>query len=260
MKQCVLAMCCAAALLGCKAPASGGIDNTPSATRNEPVPRERETRRERREERRDGGFGASSSNETGRNGGGSHRSRPDRNSQPGQFDFYLLNLSWSPEFCVMHPSSEECARHPGFVVHGLWPQNSDGTYPEHCSDAPGPTNPQAHTDLMPTASLVMHEWQTHGTCSGQTADQYFNTVGRAFHEVVIPPSYRRVAGETALPPDAIVRQFAEANPSFPADSFAVSCGNNHLTAIEICLSKDLQPEGCANVRSCHANLVRITPQ
>src|SRR6266700_8136158 len=28
-----------------------------------------------------------------------------------QFDFYLLNLSWSPEFCHSHPAAAECAMH-----------------------------------------------------------------------------------------------------------------------------------------------------
>src|SRR5579859_7556220 len=57
------------------------------------------------------------------------------------FDFYLLNLSWSPEFCHGHPTAIECAAHATFVLHGLWPQNTDGTYPENCSNANGPSDP-----------------------------------------------------------------------------------------------------------------------
>src|SRR3974390_1701145 len=45
----------------------------------------------------------------------------------GNFDYYLLNLSWSPEFCHSHPSAAECAEHATFVLHGLWPQNFDGS-------------------------------------------------------------------------------------------------------------------------------------
>ena len=43
-------------------------------------------------------------------------------------------------------------------------------------------------------------------------------------------------------------------------SFALSCGNNRLTAVEICLTKDLRPETCEGVRSCRANVVKVTPQ
>ena len=42
---------------------------------------------------------------------------PSNDAQP--FDYYLLNLSWSPEFCYSHPSAAECAAHPTFVLHGL---------------------------------------------------------------------------------------------------------------------------------------------
>src|SRR5579872_3051728 len=108
-----------------------------------------------------------SSGESRRNRSRSNHSAA--NSAPGDFDFYLLNLSWSPEFCTTH-SSPECASHPGFVVHGLWPQNTDGTYPENCSSAPGPANPSQYIDVIPTASLVQHEWATHGTCSGLAPD------------------------------------------------------------------------------------------
>src|SRR5437763_15696110 len=83
-----------------------------------------------------------------------------------QFDFYLLNLSWSPEFCHSHPSAAECAMHSTFVLHGLWPQNRDGSYPQNCSSAPGPADPSQYSELYPDPSLLRHEWAKHGTCSG----------------------------------------------------------------------------------------------
>src|ERR1700757_3860920 len=94
-----------------------------------------------------------------------HRARQHSRSQPGVFDYYVLALSWSPEFCHSHPSNVQCSGHSGFVVHGLWPQFVHG-YPEHCSMQPDLANPSSMTDLMPDPSLVAHEWATHGTCSG----------------------------------------------------------------------------------------------
>ncbi len=189
----------------------------------------------------------------------SRRSRPSATSQPGVFDFYLLNLSWSPEFCATH-SSPECASHPGFVVHGLWPQNTNGTYPENCSTAPGPSNPQGDTDLQPTVSLVEHEWQTHGTCSGLAADPYFSLIRSAFHEIRIPANFVHVQHASSVAPATILNQFAAANPGFPVSSFALSCGNNALTAIEVCLTKDLHALACPNLRSCAATTIKVVPQ
>jgi ribonuclease T2 len=190
----------------------------------------------------------------------SRRGRPEEQAPPGQFDFYLLNLSWSPEFCATHGDSPECGRNLGFVVHGLWPQDASGDYPQHCSDAPGPANPQADTDIMPTASLVEHEWQTHGTCSGLGADDYFAEIHKAYAAVKLPANIGAGSDADGVTPDDLLSRFAAANPGYPAGSFALSCGNNRLTAIEICLTKDLRPEACEGVRSCRASVVKVTPR
>jgi ribonuclease T2 len=190
----------------------------------------------------------------------SRRGRPEEQAAPGQFDFYLLNLSWSPEFCATHGDSPECGRNLGFVVHGLWPQDTTGDYPQHCSDAPGPSNAQADTDIMPTANLVEHEWQTHGTCSGLGADNYFAAIHKAFAGVKIPANIGLGRDADGVTPDDLLARFAAANPGYPPGSFALSCGNNRLTAVEICLSKDLRPEACQGVRSCRANVVKVTPR
>ncbi len=196
--------------------------------------------------------------EPGPEGQRPRRARPSANAQPGVFDFYLLALSWSPEFCATHSGSPECSAHPGFVVHGLWPQNNDGTYPENCSSAPGPANPGQYTDLLPTASLVEHEWSTHGTCSGLAPDAYFAEIGTAFHALRIPADFSGAHQPASLAPSSIVADFTAANPSLPPGSVAISCGRNYLTAVEVCLSKSLHPGACRNVRTCGATVVKIT--
>ncbi len=192
-----------------------------------------------------------------RHGGRGHA---EAEAAPGQFDFYLLNLSWSPEYCATHADSPECGKGLGFVVHGLWPQDTTGSYPEDCSDAAGPTNPGADTDIFPTASLVEHEWKTHGTCSGLGADVYFATVHKAFAEVRIPAGIGARGGAASEAPAMILQAFQGANPGFPAGSFALSCGNNRLTAVEVCLDKGLRPEACQGVRGCGAQVVKVTPE
>lgn len=173
------------------------------------------------------------------------------------FDFYLLNLSWSPEFCYSHPSAAECAAHATFILHGLWPENTDGAYPESCSSAPGPTDPAQFKDIYPDPGLLQHEWQTHGTCSGLSADVFFQTARAAFRSVSIPPTLNTLTAQISLPPDQIVDLFTASNPQIPRSSLVVSCGHNYLTAIEVCLDKSLHPVACGAVRSCRANTVRI---
>src|SRR5258705_1016077 len=62
-----------------------------------------------------------------------------RQNAPGEFDFYVLSLSWSPSFCEQ--ASErgsgggfpiQCEGRPvSFVVHGPWPPHSH-SFPDHC--------------------------------------------------------------------------------------------------------------------------------
>ena len=201
--------------------------------------------------------------ETGVGGRRAQRGRTEAQAEPGvpgEFDFYLLSLSWSPGFCATHRGGSECGRRLGFVVHGMWPQYGAGDYPVNCSDAPGPANPQAYTDIIPTASLVEHEWKKHGTCSGMTANAYFAAIRKAFAGVRIPDGIGAGRDAGWVAPERLLEGFAKANPGFPAGSFVLSCGNNRLTAIEVCLSKDLQPQRCRGGWSCRANVIEVTPR
>ena len=175
------------------------------------------------------------------------------------FDYYLLNLSWSPEFCHSHPDAAECAQHSTFVLHGLWPQNDNGTYPENCSPEPGPRNPAAYSDIYPDPGLLVHEWRAHGTCSGLPPAAFFTLARNAFHSVAIPAALSHPDHQISTPPGQILDLFTAANPSIPRSSLALSCGNNYLTAIEVCLNKNAQPTPCGPIRSRRANTVRITP-
>lgn len=180
---------------------------------------------------------------------------------PGVFDYYVFNLSWSPEFCATHISSPECAARPGFIVHGLWPQNNNGTYPENCDNPTLPTNPSEYLTLMPTIGLIEHEWKTHGTCSGLDPASYFADVRSALEQIEIPPIFAALHYPPAsIAPNALLDDFRRVNPAFPRSGFAISCGHNYLTAVEICFDKNLHPIACRAIRTCRANVIKITPR
>jgi ribonuclease T2 len=102
---------------------------------------------------------------------------------PGHFDYYLLALSWSPSYCIVHPGDRnQCqSRGFGFVLHGLWPQFNAGGYPQSCATNVGVdrTAEQVGRTLYPSPQLMAHEWQRHGTCSGLDPAEYFRTADRA---------------------------------------------------------------------------------
>lgn len=186
-----------------------------------------------------------------------HRDRKEVQGTPGVFDYYLLTLSWSPEFCYSHADKPECqSGEHGFVVHGLWPQYTNG-YPENCSTAPGLSNPAEMADIMPDVGLVNHEWSTHGTCSGLDAESYFKLLRRAFTSVKVPQRFAAPRESFSISPQEVKNEFVQANPNLRADELTVSCGNNYLTAVSLCLTKDLKPTACQNLRDCRANVIRV---
>jgi ribonuclease T2 len=190
----------------------------------------------------------------------SHRHRSaHQSSQPGVFDYYVLTLSWSPEFCHSHAASPECqSRRFGFIVHGLWPQFVKG-YPENCSTAPGLSDPSAMLDIMPDPHLVEHEWTTHGTCSGLDADQYFKLIRLAFSSIKIPARFNAPGQAFSQTPAEIKQDFLQSNPRLGAQDLTVGCGNNYLTAVSVCMTKTLEPKACEALPECHANSVRVPP-
>jgi len=185
---------------------------------------------------------------------------------PANFDYYLLTMSWAPEFCATNPkgkSSSECdpKKHYGFVVHGLWPQNNTGAYPHDC----GPAQPvsqaivQQMMPLMPDSGLIQHEWAKHGTCSGLSAQDYFDSIQKAFGNVKVPEEYRAPASMVTDSPTDIEKKFAEANNA-PQGAFHVSCPNADFAALEVCLTKDLQYQECATgLKECRAQELSIRP-
>ena len=192
-------------------------------------------------------------------GANRHRQRQQQSGQPGVFDYYVLSLSWSPEFCHGHPSKPECASGKfGFVVHGLWPQYENG-YPENCSTAAGPSDPSGMADIMPDPSLVAHEWTTHGTCSGLDADAYFKLVRQAYESVKTPARLTSPSTMFSITPQELKNEFVTSNPRLKPEDLAISCGNNYLTGVSACLNKQLQPRACEGLRDCRANVIKVPP-
>lgn len=179
---------------------------------------------------------------------------------PGQFDYYLLTLSWAPEFCHGHGDRPECAgQHFGFVVHGLWPQFTAGGWPQNCSTDPGLADPSTMIDIMPDPSLIAHEWSKHGTCSGLDANGYFKLIRQAFASVHVPAQFTAPSQQFMITPAELKAGFVQANPQLKAEDITVSCGNNFLTAVSVCLSKDSRAVACQNLKDCRANTIKVPP-
>jgi len=197
------------------------------------------------------------------------RDRPQ--DMPGEFDFYVLSLSWSPSFCATaaehgrgRAANAQCGARPySFVVHGLWPQYDKG-FSEYCQ-LPAPRLERSIVasmlDLMPAPHLIFNEWDRHGTCSGQTPRAYFETVRKARAAVKIPPDYTDLKQPLSVTPRDVEDAFISANPGLPRSAIAISCARKRLTEVRLCLSKDLQFRDCPEIvkRSCRRDHLVMPP-
>jgi ribonuclease T2 len=196
-----------------------------------------------------------------------HRSASD--APPGQFDYYLLSLSWSPAFCLESPQSSECrgSRRYGLIVHGLWPQLDDGARIEHCDvhERVDDRVASGMLDLMPATGLIYHEWSAHGTCSGLGSTDFFALVRRARNGFTVPSSLTGTAAELNRPTQDLLAELRAANPRFPDGSLLVTCTGQdvpRLREVRACLGRDLEPRRCAPDvlrAACRAPQVLIPP-
>lgn len=190
-----------------------------------------------------------------------------RSGEPGQFDFYVLALSWSPGFCETagdRRRSSQCdaGRKLGFVVHGLWPQYEHG-FPSDCgSDRFIPRNAMSEAEgVYPDQGLARYEWRKHGTCSGLGPGEYFSAVRTARERVKVPDALTELGQEGRTSPQNIERAFSEANPGLRSDMMAVDCRRSALQEVRICMTKDLRgfrpcPE--VNQRACKFGPIRVS--
>jgi ribonuclease T2 len=192
-----------------------------------------------------------------------------RQAEPGRFEFYVLALSWSPSYCEATENrapnrarDRQCGGRPfSFVVHGLWPQYERG-FPSYCQ-VPAPRLDRRIVgemlDLMPSPSLIFHEWDRHGTCSGLLPHAYFETVRKARAAVKIPADYLTLNEPIVVTPDEVAAAFAKANPGLSRGAVAVSCDGRRLTEVRVCLGKDLSFHDCAEIsrRACRAGRIAM---
>lgn len=167
----------------------------------------------------------------------------------GAFDYYVLSLSWAPEFCKTHPAdtSSECgANPPGLVLHGLWPQYSKGGYPVSCASSQkldAEALALART-VFPSEKLAQHEWQKHGTCSGLTAISYIQAADTAHKSMAVPALLQPGNNQRTMALENVTQALLDANPTFDRQSLSVACSGNELSELHVCLSKDLKPTAC----------------
>ena len=177
----------------------------------------------------------------------------------GDFDYYVLSLSWSPTWCALEGDArgaDQCddGRDYGWTLHGLWPQNERG-WPSYCRTSQRDASKgqtKAMTDIMGSGGLAWHQWKKHGRCSGLSASDYFETSRRAYASVERPAVFRKLKDPVKLPAKVVEEAFLKANPNLSENMVTVTCKKRRIQEVRVCLTKDLKPRPCGKdtIRDC----------
>ena len=170
----------------------------------------------------------------------------DDNNLPlvNRFDFYVLALTWSPEFCQRsRNASQQCAENKnlGFVVHGLWPQYYHG-YPLYCSNETylSQNNTSQALKQFPSEKLARYEWRKHGVCSGKTLSGYLEDISIARRLFKIPQALLYPKDDRIIKTMTLYEDFLKVNASLHSGMFSINCRNGALAEVRVCISKNLR--------------------
>ena len=175
----------------------------------------------------------------------------------GDFDYYVMALSWSPNWCALEGdarNSPQCdtSEDYGWILHGLWPQYERG-WPDYCRTThANPTRTQTAdmADIMGTSGLAWHQWNKHGVCSGLNSTDYYALSRTAYTQIQIPQAFRRLTSPVTLPASLIEEAFIDQNPDISPDGITVTCQSGYIQEVRICLTRDLE------YRTCGADVIR----
>lgn len=181
----------------------------------------------------------------------------------GDFDYYVLALSWNASWCVAEGDrrgADQC--NPkydlGFVLHGLWPQRLND-WPEYCQGGrkdPSRRETSAMADLYGSGGLAWHQWKKHGRCSGLSSRQYYALAREAWQRVTRPPALRRLTQSVSIDPNVIEGAFIDKNQWLNEDSMRVTCVDRMIREVRICLDRNLEPRACTESVARHCPLSR----
>ena len=188
--------------------------------------------------------------------------------RPGEFDYYVLAMSWSPTWCALEGDARGAAQcdkaaDSGWILHGLWPQSHRG-WPEHCQTAERPPSrsmTQAMADIMGSSGQAWYQWKKHGRCSGLSAPAYYALAREAYNKVNRPEVFRKLTKPVKLPAAVVEEAFLKANPGWERDMLTITCRQGRIQEARLCLSKTLDPVPCGRdvVRDCPAKDALFAP-
>ena len=95
-------------------------------------------------------------------------------------------------------------------------------------------------DIMPK-EIILHEWQTHGTCSGLSGDNYFALIRKVHDALQIPANFQAPSAPFVIKGTETKSEFEQANPGLNDAEIRIQLRQGYLDALKFCVSRGATP-------------------
>lgn len=190
-----------------------------------------------------------------------YRTRDYETTKDDEFDYFMLSTQWPGTVCKhLTPYHTDLSKDI-FTIHGLWPSNYDGSYPQDCYTEAKPFNASQIQSLLPDLrafwtdykaaepSFWEHEWNKHGTCASiiqslKNELSYFGSTLKVLSILDIPSKLAK----HGIVPDASkpysVASIKEALNAELGGAPTITCSNGYIGELRLCLNKNMTVFNC----------------
>lgn len=168
----------------------------------------------------------------------------------------MSNISWPGSVCATSRCNSGARNFNYWVIHGLWPQNNDGTWPSNCG---AKFDASKISDLIPTLEKVWpdlerndekgfwsHEFDKHGSCATSTyingEHDYFAASIKLQSQInlVNMLSQGGVRSGGSYPATQVYQAVQTATGTAPQ----LHCIGTKLVELRVCVDKNLNYTNC----------------
>lgn len=180
---------------------------------------------------------------------------------------YLLFVQFWPVTWIQNESITNANfTNDHFNIHGIWPQYYNGSYPQFCNNntvfntsvlGPIMDNLTIYwTDYVNASAFWQHEFMKHGTCAASdpllaSENVFFETALALRNRYDI---YKYLAENRIYPANDITYKTEYIRDTIRdrvGKKIAITCSNNKLDEIILCMDKDLNLIDCPdNITNC----------
>ena len=185
-------------------------------------------------------------------------------AQAGDLSFYVLASEWTGSVCQTNNCVDDQGVSDTFWnIHGLWP--SDGSSGlNYCTEEA--FDPSQIADLASNLTMYWsglyssadafhsHEWVKHGTCANMTQHDFFTKVLELSQMYDV---YTTLSNNGIVPGNSYNCSDVEAVivKEYNVHNFTLQRAFGSLSAIEICLDLEFNPQDCASKSLCHGTVL-----